>query len=303
MLHLLWQGYYIIMFLKDLSFVLSFHPGYQPAYCILILIQNSFYKALFSYIASFSPLLHSFHLWLFIRRTHRALVPCILFAYYTLDMSCKTTLDYNVILIIYQTICTEDSWNGFSIRFNAKSFPWQYIQRRQTKVQVHTQSAFFFFCFFFNWRHCERPWCWEGLGAGGERDDRGWDGWMASPTRWAWVWVNSGSWWWTGRPGVLQFMGLQSWTQLSDWTELNWTELLYNILVFFFFFSVLHWNESAMGVHVSPILKLHSYLPPHPIPQGWPSTPCLNALFYASKLYWWSISDKVIYMFECYSFK
>ena len=42
------------------------------------------------------------------------------------------------------------------------------------------------------------------------RDDRGWDGWMASPTRWTWVWVNSGSWWWTGRPGVLQSMGSQS---------------------------------------------------------------------------------------------
>ena len=57
--------------------------------------------------------------------------------------------------------------------------------------------------------HWKRPWCWEGLGAGGEGDDRGWDGWMASLTRWTWVWVNSGSWWWTGRPGVLRFMGSQ----------------------------------------------------------------------------------------------
>ena len=72
--------------------------------------------------------------------------------------------------------------------------------------------------------HWKRPWCWEGLGARGEGDDRGWDGWMASMTRWAWVWVDSGSLWWTGRPGVLWFMGLQSWTRLSDWTELNWTE-------------------------------------------------------------------------------
>ena len=71
--------------------------------------------------------------------------------------------------------------------------------------------------------HWKRPWCWEGLGAGGEGDDRGWDGWMTSPTRWTWVWVNSRSCWWTGRPGVLQFMGSQrvghDW---SDWTELNW---------------------------------------------------------------------------------
>ena len=71
--------------------------------------------------------------------------------------------------------------------------------------------------------HWKRPWCWEGLGAGGEGDDRGWDGWMASPTQWTWVWVNSGSWWWTGRPGMLQFMGSQR--VGHDWaTELNWTE-------------------------------------------------------------------------------
>ena len=74
------------------------------------------------------------------------------------------------------------------------------------------------------WRltHWKRPWCWEGLGAGGEGDDRGWDGWIASLTRWTWVWVNSGSWWWTGKPGMLQFMGSQR--VGHDWvTELNWT--------------------------------------------------------------------------------
>ena len=69
--------------------------------------------------------------------------------------------------------------------------------------------------------HWKRPWFWERLRAGGEGDDRGWDGWMASLTWWTWVWVNSGSWRWTGRPGVLRFMGLQSRTWLSDWTELN----------------------------------------------------------------------------------
>ena len=72
--------------------------------------------------------------------------------------------------------------------------------------------------------HWKRLWCWNGLGAGGEGDNRGWDGWMASLTRWTWVWVNSGSWWWTGRPGVLRFMGLQR--VGHDWAiELNWTEL------------------------------------------------------------------------------
>ena len=67
--------------------------------------------------------------------------------------------------------------------------------------------------------HWKRPWCWERLRAGGEGDDRGWDGWMASLTQRPWVGVNSGSWWWTGRPGVLRFMGSQSRTQLSDWTD------------------------------------------------------------------------------------
>ena len=57
--------------------------------------------------------------------------------------------------------------------------------------------------------HWKRPWCWERSKAGGEGDDRGWDGWMASPIQWTWVWVSSRSWWWTGKPGVLQSMGLQ----------------------------------------------------------------------------------------------
>ena len=74
--------------------------------------------------------------------------------------------------------------------------------------------------------HWKRLWCWEGLGAGGEGDDRGWDGWMASLTRWTWVWVNSGSWRWTGRPGVLQFIGSQrvrhDWATDLIWSDLKW---------------------------------------------------------------------------------
>ena len=74
----------------------------------------------------------------------------------------------------------------------------------------------------FMWRtHLKRPWCWERLKAGGKGDDRGRDGWMASPTQWAWVWVNSGSWWWTGRAGMLQSMGSQR--VRCNWvTKLNW---------------------------------------------------------------------------------
>ena len=70
--------------------------------------------------------------------------------------------------------------------------------------------------------HLKIPWCWERFKARGEGDNRGWDGWMASPTQWTWVWVNSGSWWWTGRPGMLQSMGSQSRTRLSDSTD--WTD-------------------------------------------------------------------------------
>ena len=69
--------------------------------------------------------------------------------------------------------------------------------------------------------HWKRPWCWERLRAGGEWDDRGWDGWMASLTQWTWVWMNSRCWIWTGKPGILQFMGSQR--VGHNWvTELNW---------------------------------------------------------------------------------
>ena len=83
--------------------------------------------------------------------------------------------------------------------------------------------------------HWKRPWSLEGLGAGGEGDDRGWDGWMASPTRWTWVWVNSGSWWWTGKPGCWDSWGRKE----SDTTErLNWTAL--NIKSFYVFVLLSH---------------------------------------------------------------
>ena len=78
--------------------------------------------------------------------------------------------------------------------------------------------------------HWKRLWCWEGLGSGGEGDNRGWDGWMVSLTRWTWVWVNSGSRWWTGRPAMLWFMG--SWRVRHDWaTELNWMHTVRDFLL------------------------------------------------------------------------
>ena len=103
----------------------------------------------------------------------------------------------------------------------------------------------------------------KGLGAGGEGDNRGWDGWMASPTRWTRVWENSRSWWWTGRPGVLQFLGSQrighNWA-----TELNWSELN-GLVVFPTFFNLnlnlaiwSSWSEpqSAPGLVFADCIEL-----------------------------------------------
>ena len=75
----------------------------------------------------------------------------------------------------------------------------------------------------------KRPWCWERLKVGGEGDDRAWDGWMESRTRWTWVWASSQNWGWTGKPGMLQSMGSQRIRQ--DWaTELNHIEESSNFL-------------------------------------------------------------------------
>ena len=78
--------------------------------------------------------------------------------------------------------------------------------------------------------HWKGPWRWERSRAGGEGDNGGWNGWMASLTQWTWVWVGSGGWWWTGKPGMLQFMGSQrvrhDWATEMNWIELNWTEAL-----------------------------------------------------------------------------
>ena len=69
--------------------------------------------------------------------------------------------------------------------------------------------------------YLKRPWCWEILRAGGEGDDRGWDGWMASLTQWTWVWVGSGSWFGQGDLACCRSWVAKSWTRLSGWTELN----------------------------------------------------------------------------------
>ena len=115
----------------------------------------------------------------------------------------------------------EDSWKSLGLQGDPTS-----PSKMKSVLNVHWKD----WCWNSNtlatWceelPHLKEPWCWERLRAG-EGDDRGWDGWMASPTQWTWVWVGSGSWWWTGRPGMLRFMGLQR--VGHDWVmELNWTE-------------------------------------------------------------------------------
>ena len=118
----------------------------------------------------------------------------------------------------------EDSWEFLRLQGDPTSLSW-----RKSVLNILWKDWYWSWNSntLVNWckepTHWKRLWCWERLKVGGEGDDRGWEGWMASPTRCTWVWVDSGSWWWTGRPGVLRFMGSQR--AGHDWvTELNWTE-------------------------------------------------------------------------------
>ena len=96
---------------------------------------------------------------------------------------------------------------------------WVFIGR--TDVEAETPIFAAIWCKELT--HWKRPWCWDRLKVGGEGDNRGWDGWMASLPQWTWVCVSSGSWWWTGRPGMLHSMGLKR--VRHDWaSEIYWTE-------------------------------------------------------------------------------
>ena len=119
----------------------------------------------------------------------------------------------------------EDSWKSFGLQRDQIS-----QSLRKFVLNIHWKDWGYSWNFntLATWweelTHWKRPWCWERLKAGGKGDDRGRDGWMASPTWWTWVWVNSGSWWRTGRPSVHGVTKSQ--TRLNEWTELNWTEYL-----------------------------------------------------------------------------
>ena len=118
-------------------------------------------------------------------------------------------------MLLYSSV-GEDSWEPLGLQENQPVHP-----KGNQSLNIRWKD----WCWSWNsntlatWceelTHMKRPWCWKRLKAGGEGDDRGWNGWMASPPQWIWVWVNSGSWWWTGRPGVVR-VG-------HDWaTALNW---------------------------------------------------------------------------------
>ena len=113
----------------------------------------------------------------------------------------------------------EDSWESLGLQEIKPVYPkgnqsWIFIGR--TDVEARTLATW---CEELT--HWKKPGSWEKLKAEGEGDDRGWDGWTSSSIQWTWVWVGSGSWWWIGKPGMLQSMGLQSRTRLSNWTELR----------------------------------------------------------------------------------
>ena len=124
--------------------------------------------------------------------------------------------------------------------------------------------------------HWKRPWCWKGLGAGGEGDDRGWDGWMASLTRWTWVWVNSGSWWWTGRPGVMWFMGSQrvghDWaTEQTEWNleyECQVTSVVSDFFVTLLW-TIAHQAPLSMGFYGQEYWTGLPWPPPGDLPNWW----------------------------------
>ena len=135
----------------------------------------------------------------------------------------------------------EDSWESLGLQGDPVSPFW-----RRSVLGVHWKD----WCWRWNsntlatWcrelTHLKRSWCWERLRVGGEGNNKGWDSWMASLTQWTWVWMDSESWWWTGKPGMLWFMSCKE----SDMTEwLNWTELKADL-----------WKQGALSCSICPIL-------------------------------------------------
>ena len=117
----------------------------------------------------------------------------------------------------------EDSWESLGLQGDPTSPFWRRSVLCSLKGMMLKLKLQYFGHLMQRVDSLEKTVMLGGMGAGGEGDDRGWDGCMASPTQWTWVWVNSGSWWWTGRLSMLWFMGSQS--HMTEW--LNWTVTWY----------------------------------------------------------------------------
>ena len=140
----------------------------------------------------------------------------------------------------------QDSWEFLGQRGDPTSPSW-----RKSVLNIHWKD----WCWSWSSNtlasgceeptHLKRPWCWERLRSGREGGIRVWDGWMASLTQWTWVWANSGRWWRTRKPGMLQSTGSQCRTQLSDWTT---TTTNSKFTIWMTFYS-LHHLVSAMAIH------------------------------------------------------
>ena len=132
----------------------------------------------------------------------------------------------------------EDSWESLGLQETQPVHPkrnqsWIFIGRTDAKAETPILWP------SDELTHLKRPWCWERLKAGGEGDHKGWDSWMASPTQWTWVWINSGSWWWTERPGMLQSKGVvkilhmtERLNWMTDWMKTgNFKEIIFFLLI------------------------------------------------------------------------
>ena len=138
----------------------------------------------------------------------------------------------------------EDFWESLNSRENKPvnpkgNQPWIFIGR----TNAEAEAPILWPPDVKSWLIWKDPDSGKDWKAGGEGDDRGWDGWMASLTEWTWVWASSGIWWWTGKPGVLQSMGSQSRTRLSDWT--GWLND--------------HIKEHLLGLPWRPVVKTSSF--------------------------------------------
>ena len=186
--------------------------------------------------------------------------------------------------MLLNCVIGEDSWESLGL---------QGVQPRKSVLNIHWKD----WCWSWNsntlatWceelTHLKRPWCWDWLKAGGEGDDRGWDGWMASPTQCTWVWVNSGSWWWIGGRVSCSHGVAKS---LDTTERLNWTELI----VFIVSPSICHelMRPDAMilvfwTLSFKPAFSLSSFTSSrgsfflHFLPYGWCNLPFLGYWYFS----------------------